>query len=98
MKKTGWNTIVFLGVLAFYAVHYFLFWNVSNARVLYLESTVYGSIFIDFWWYVLNVSPIINTVCQIIALFQKRWIGIVWIFLCAVAWLAAFVFTYGMGV
>ena len=91
MKKFEWNDLVFFASLAVYLGYYLLFWNVFDNDVLYWKYD-------PFCWSVLFATPAVNAVCQVIALFQKKWIGILWVLFSTFAWFLAVGFTAGMGV
>ncbi len=94
MKKISWNENVFnicIIIYIIYAVLYFKTYPGHNVN----ESLVSVEKVLKVFF---SIAPVVNFICQIVALFQKRWKSILFLVVGLIAFLVAIGLTWGQGV
>lgn len=95
-KKATWNEIIFNVCVIFYIVYVVVYHNAYynsgyevNETFARIEGVMDG---------VFGMLPVVNGICQIIALFQKKWRAVVLLLVGLIAFVLAVGMSWGMSV
>lgn len=95
-KKSTWNEIVFNVSVIFYIVYVIVYHNAYyndgykvNETLAMIENIMENPF---------SVMPIANSVCQIVALFQKKWRAVLLLLVGLIAFLLAVGMSWGQSV
>lgn len=94
MKKISWNENVFNICIIIYVIYVLVYFKTYpghnvNESMVPVEKVV--KVFF-------SIAPIVNFTCQVVALFQKRWKGVLFIVVGLIAFLFAIGLTKGQSV
>lgn len=94
MKKISWNENVFNICIIIYVIYVLVYFKAYpghnvNESMVPVEKVVKV---------LFSIAPIVNFACQVVALFQKRWKGVLFIVVGLIAFLFAIGFTKGQSV